>query len=1068
MSHTPVHLHVHSGFSFMDGASMVEELVSQAARYEMPAIALTDHHGIYGAMRLLQACDRQGVKPLIGAEVTMEDGFHLTLLCETAEGYSNLCRLLSQAHLNHPRGSPRVSLQCLHQHAQGMIALTGCRLGKLTYLLRARRYAQAEEWLRTLTGIFGRANLFIECQHTLKPGDAWITARQRELAQHLGLPVVATANVHYATAQSFPAHDLLTCARLGITVSQPHPLRPINDCNGIEDALHWCERYHDCAEAWQNTLHIADRCSSDVLPRNQNLFPLFPVASGCTAEAVLMHLVREGAIRRYTEITPLLRRRLKKELRVICTLGYADYFLAVWELVRFAQERGIRYSARGSVSDSAVAYCLGISEIDPVKRGLPFERFLSLERSQKPDIDIDFDATRREEVFQYVQQRYGAAHVAMVGTFSTYRARSAVRLVGKALGLPEEVVDRLAKRIPPFCYADDLERSFAKAPELRQSAFSPQQIELYLQLCARIANLPHHLGTHLGGILISRKPVEEAVPVQMSPMGRRVVQWDKDDVEVAGFIKLDLLSLKMLSAVQQAEEQIQRAQPGFHVRDIPYDDQDTFEMIRSGETVGAFQIESPAQRSLHTRLHSQCQMDIDVSVALIRPGPIQGDMVSPFVHRRNGEEPVTYLHPDLEPILRHTCGVPVFQEQIILIATRLAGFTPGEADQLRKTMTHNRSRQEMESLGKLFVERAVQRGYSPQLAMQVYEWIYGFAGYGFCEAHAASFGDIAYKTAYLLRHYPAQFYAALLSCQPMGYYPPNTLALQARLRGIRLLPPDVNRSQTACTVEKGAIRLGWCRVRGMRCDEIESLLQAREERPFESLADVCRRTTLQQDTLERMVLCGTFDGWHPNRRRLLIELNHCIANRRACGSLFPADWLQNPLVDTPDFTPWEKFWYEWEILGLSIDCHIMSHLRDHLQQQGILSSYDLKQQRDGTWVSTAGLVVCPHRPPTRSGRRVLFACLEDEFGLTDVVLFEQAYQSYGHWMLTQPLVIVEGRIQHRGQGTSLIVYRVAPYHPPATDDRHPLSQMHSPFQHTSPVTGSVTLRTGIWGESPKS
>lgn len=1026
---TPVHLHVHSGFSFMDGSSSVEELVSQAAGCEMPAIALTDHHGVYGAMRLLQACHRLGIKPLIGAEVTLEDGSHLTLLCETAEGYSNLCRLLTRAHLGHPRGSPCVSLRELQQYAQGIIALTGCRLGRLTYLLRAQHHSQAEEWLTTLRDIFGRQNLFVELQHTLKPGDAWITNRQRELAQHLHLPVVATANVHYATPDSFPAHDLLTCARLGITLLEAHPLRPINDCNCIREALHWKQRYRDCPEAWQNTLHIAERCAADLLPCGRNLFPLFPTGSAQTAESILKELIRDGARRRYPQITLSLRRRLRYETAVICKLGYTDYFLAVWDLIRFAREHRIRYSARGSVSDSAVAYCLGISDIDPVRRGLPFERFLSLERSQKPDIDIDFDASRREEVFHYVQRRYGEEHVAMVGTFSTYRARSAVRLVGKALGLPEEMVDRLAKRIPPFCYADDLERAFTRAPELRESGFSPQQIERYLQLCARIANLPHHTGTHLGGILISREPVETIVPVQRSPMGRRVVQWDKDDVEVAGFIKLDLLSLRMLSAVQQAEEHIQLLQPEFRVGDIPYDDPATFEMIRQGETVGAFQIESPAQRNLHVRLDSQCQMDIDVSVALIRPGPIRGDMVSPFVSRRNGEEGITYLHPDLEPILRHTCGVPVFQEQIILIATRLAGFTPGEADQLRKTMTHNRSRQQMEALGKLFVERAVQRGYSPQLAMQVYEWIYGFAGYGFCEAHAASFGDIAYKTAYMLRHYPAQFYAALLSHQPMGYYPPNTLALQARLRGIRLLPPDVNHSQYSCTVEDGAIRLGWCRVRGMRGEEIESLLRARAERPFVSLTDLCQRTLLQRDTLEQMILCGAFDRWNPNRRQMLLELHHALMARHAYHSLFPADTIYYQTSDVEDFTPWEKFLAEWEVLGLTINCHIMSHLRDQLSGQGILSSYELKTLRDGAWVSTAGLVVCPHRPPTRSGRKVLFACLEDEFGLTDVVLFEQVYQSYGHWMLTQPMVVVEGRVQRRGRGISLIVYGVTPYRP---------------------------------------
>lgn len=1022
-----VHLHVHSGFSFEDGASSVERLVAEAARLEMPALALTDHNGLYGAVRFVDACRRMGVQPLLGAEVDLEDGSHLTLLCETREGYSNLCQLLSLAHLNHPRGLPRVRLEWLDIYAKGLIALTGCRRSRLVHLLRAQRYQEAERWLKCLLHLFGRDGLFVELQDTLKPGDRWITARQIELAEHLALPVVATANVHYASPDAFPAHDLLTCARLDITVHEPHPLRAINDRNNLQDALSWDERYARCSQAVENTLRIAERCSKELLPTEADLFPCFATTEGEGAERMLMRLVREGAYRRYGQITDAVRRRLRYELHVICTLGYADYFLAVWDLIHFAEGQGIRHSARGSVSDCAVAYCLGITDVDPIRRGLPFERFLSIERSQKPDIDVDFDANRREEVFHYVRRRYGEEHVAMVCTFSTYRARSAVRLVGKALGLPPEMVDRLAKRIPWHCYADDIERSFSRAPELRQSGFTPAQIGRLLELCEGIASLPHHIGTHLGGILISRKCIAQVVPVQRSPMGRNVVQWDKDDVEPVGFIKLDLLSLRMLSAVQHAEEQVRRTVPHFRFCDIPYDDPSTFEMIRAGETIGTFQIESPAQRNLHVQLHSQCQMDIDVSVALIRPGPIRGDMVTPFIRRRNGEELVSYLHPDLEPILRHTCGVPVFQEQIILIATKLAGFTPGEADRLRKTMTHNRSKQEMESLGRLFVERAVHRGYSARLAEQVYQWIYSFAGYGFCEAHAASFGDIAYKTAFMLRYYPAEFLAALLSHQPMGYYPPNTLALEARRRGIRLLLPEVNRSGIACTVEGDAIRIGFCRVHGMSRTEMESVIESRRQRPFTSLADLCARTNLRRDTLENLILCGVFDEWHPNRRRWLIELSQALSVRDACRQLFHPDDLPPTPTDLPDLTPWEKFLQEWRILGISVDCHVMSHLREAFTCAGVMDSARFTQQRDGAGVCVGGLVVCPHRPPTRSGRRVLFFCLEDEFGLVDVVMFERVYQAYGHWVLTQPLVIVGGRVQRRGQGVNLMAEWAMPW-----------------------------------------
>ncbi len=1015
-----IHLHVHSGFSFEDGANQPEELAAEAARLDMSALALTDRDALYGAVRFQDACSRVGIQAIHGAVLTMHDGMDLLLLCETPEGYRNLSRILAKAHLQNPRNEPHTRMPWLRLHHEGLICLTGSRQSRLVYLVRAQRYSEAKNWLDELRTVFGAQNLYIQLERCFRPGDAWITARLMELADHMGLPVVASADVRYATPKQFPAHDILLCAKLDISVAQPHPLRGINTCNSLQHALDWPQLFEDRPDAVQNTLLLAQRCTYNTLPQDHNLFPRFPVKEGETPEGVLKLLVRQGAKRRFKQITPEARKRLTHELQIICQLGYADYFLAVWDLGRFADDQSIRHTGRGSAADSAVAYCLNLTSVDSIRRGLPFERFLSMERSQKPDIDIDFDSERREEVFRYVREKYGEEHVGMVCTFQTFRARSAIRLVGQSLGISAQMVDYFAKHIPWMCHADALDRAFDKAPELLHSGLSRQQLTLWVYLCAQISGLPHHFSTHLGGIVISRVPVCDISPMQMSPMDRRVLQFDKDDVERIGFIKLDLLSLKTLHAVEEAEGQIMEIDPGFRVTEIPYDDPEVYKMIRAGETIGAFQIESPAQRSLHVRLNSDHQNDLDVSVALIRPGPIGGNMVEPFVNRRNGVEQVAYLHPDLEPILRHTCGVPVFQEQIIMIATVMAGFTPGESDHLRKTMTHNRSQLAMEEIGTRFVSNSMQRGYTQELAQMVFEWIFGFAGYGFCEAHAASFGDTAYKTAWMLHYHPGEYMAAILSSQPMGYYPVNTIAQEARRRGVQLVQPDINLSKVACKCHNNRIRLGFCRIGGMRRAEMDAI---EEGQPFTDLEDLCRRAEVKRDSLESLAMCGAFDSWHRNRRMWLSRIPEAIASVNDGGLVSPRSETDRSVAN---FSPWEQFMLEWQLMGLTVNCHVMTHLRERMYRLGFYSSADLKQVPNGMRVSVAGLVTCPHRPPTRSGRRVMFFGLEDEFGQIECALFEPAYQTCGHQVLRVPVLAAEGTLVQKGRGRSIIVDAVWP------------------------------------------
>jgi error-prone DNA polymerase len=519
---------------------------------------------------------------------------------------------------------------------------------------------------------------------------------------------------------------------------------------------------------------------------------------------------------------------LRHELEIIHQLGFSDYFLIVWDVAEHARSEGIRFAGRGSAADSAVAYCLGLTEVDSIRRGLLFERFLSLERAQKPD--IDFDARYRDDVTQYVYKKYGADRVATVCTFNTYHARSAVRDLGKAMGFPAEEIDRLAKVLPGFFRTGSLEEALEATPALRECGLPLDPFRLLVHLCQKVAGRPRFIGTPLGGVVISGPPLTQVTPLQTAAKGVAIGPFDKNDIEELGLIKLDLLSLRTLSAVQDSLETLDRQGAPLDYSRIPTEDADTFERLQAGETVGVFQLESPAQRALQARLGADRFEDIVASVALIRPGPIEGNMVEPFIARRKGEAPVEYLHPALKPILEKTYGVVLYQEQVIAIATAIAGFTPGESDKLRRVMTHARSRSDMQEIGEEFVRKAVGRGTCPAVAEQVFSYIRGYAGYGFCEARAAAFGDTAYRTAYLMRHHPAAFLAAILSNQPMGYYPSDTLCLEARRRGIGILPPDLNRSGRNFQVEDGAIRVSLRQVRGMKRAALDALLLARRER----------------------------------------------------------------------------------------------------------------------------------------------------------------------------------------------------------------------------------------------
>jgi len=1019
-----VHLHVHSPFSFLDGGSSIENLISRAAQLQMPAIAITDHNTLSGAVKFNKAARQAGIKAIVGTEITTQDGSHLTLLARNSRGYSSLCRLLSAAHLSNPRHEPQTEWNEL-KNIDNVIVLSGCRRGEISALILNNQIDAAYQRVLYYHKIFGQENFYIELQDTLLPGNRRLNHYLLQIAQQTGVEAVAANNVHYACHEDFIIHDLLTCVRIMGKVSDIHPQRPLNGENYLKSAQQMQELFSFYPRAVQNTLRISEQCEP-VLNDQQLHFPGWENSDQDPA-ALLRKITFDGAYQRYGRISRAVRERLDYELSIIIQMGFASYFLLVWDLVRYARSQGIRYAGRGSAADSLVSYCLFICEVDALERGLLFERFMSPERSQLPDIDIDFEARCRDKVIDYIYKKYGSERVARVATYNTFMARSAIRDIGKALDMDPEEIGAIAKQLP-HAYADSIRHIISRLPELRNSPLHQERFKLLLDVCENIAGFPRFLGTHLGGVVISDCPLQMLTPLQRSALGPVICQFDKDDVEELGLVKLDLLSLRTLSAVSDACSYINRNNQEFDYDSIPANDPATYNMIAHGETIGVFQLESPAQRALQMQLGASQMEDIIASVALIRPGPIKGNMVEPYIKRRQGAEPVTYLHPRLEPILKKTYGVVLFQEQVIEIATSIAGFTPGEADQLRRVMTHARSRQLMEEIGRNFVQKSIQNGIEQQVAEEIFNCMVGYASYGFCEAHAAAFANTSYKTAYLAQHYPAEYFAAILNHQPMGYYPPNIICTEARRRGVTIRGVDVNKSDVFFKVEEtDCIRVGFKQVKGLDRQVQTAIVESRLEcGPFECLLDFVKRTKVEIDMLENLIKCGALDTLNSNRRQALTAVPDLLAASSLSheSSIFATDIIT--YLNIADVSDWQKTYWERSILGLDVGPHFMARLRDKLNRLKILSSRQIAQAKDGAAVQVSGLLFRPHRPPTRSGKITVFLSLEDEFGLTDVTMFENVYMKYGQYIFApqQGPLLIKGRVNKRGQGTTVIAQQI--------------------------------------------
>jgi len=988
-----VELHNHSNFSLLDGADHPEILVQRAAELEMSALALTDHDNLYGAVKFMQAAREAGIRPIFGAELTLAGGYHLTLLVENEDGWHNLCYLISAAQRAKPKGQAELPDQELIGCTNGLIALSGCQHGEVATLLRQGERRQAVEAARRYRDLFGPERFWIELQRHYLSGDNILVPRLAGLASYVGLGCVTTNNVHYARPERSRLQEVLVCIKHLTTLDAAAHLLRGNSEFYLKSAAEMTTLFPDYPEALANAGRVAERCHFELQYGLQDL-PPFPTPGGMSDLAYLRRLCEQALYKKYPDAVAQAREQLNHELVIIQKAGLANYFLIVADMVRFARNQGIRCQGRGSAANSIVAYLLDISPVDPLAHALVFERFLSDERRAVPDVDLDFESERREEVIQYIYQTYGPTYVAMACTYVTFRARSAVRDVGKALGLPPNIIAAAAHTLD------------SQQPPATLEPTDQAPLQLLLDLSRQIEDYPRHLGIHSGGMVITGRPLMSRVPTEPATMeGRVVVQWDKEALEEVGLVKIDVLGLRMLSAITEAAELVAAATgEAPDLDNLSFNDPQVYRMIAQADTLGVFQVESRAQAQMLPKLKPRTFNDLIVAISLIRPGPVQGNMVQPFLKRRLGLEPVTYLHPLLEPALKETLGIILFQEHVLKIARDLAGFTAGQGEQLRRALGAKRAEEAIQRFRDDFLAGAGKKGVPFAIAEQVFEQLTAFGGYSFAKSHAASFAVIVYQSAWLKQYHFEAFYAALLNTHP-GFWPPAILVNEVQRRGGKVLGVDIHKSEAKCTLEGKAIRLGLNYVKGLGEVHIKCILARRQERPFTDLGDFCRRTRIGRRVVENLILAGAMDEWGLPRRQLVWQLGALFYQEDGLDLQFADDGLS-----LPPMSEVEQMLAEQEIMGVSTGPQIMSFYRDWLTANGILGSSQLAACGNGQRVRVAGLLVVHQAPPT--AKNFHFLTLEDEEGMINVIVRPQVYKRFRQVIRTAHLLMVAGIAQN--------------------------------------------------------
>ncbi|NOZ78329.1 MAG: DNA polymerase III subunit alpha [Acidobacteria bacterium] len=1050
-------LHALSAFSFLEGASPPEDLAHRAAELGICAVALTDRNGVYAAPRFFRAAREAGIKPLVGAEITISDlpadphtspapqptGSlpRLTLLAASRTGYRNLCRLLTAAARGRPKGQARASWQQVAAHAAGLVCLTGGDEGPVVRTLLHHGPLAARDLLERLAASF-RGRLYVELQRHGVRDEEHRNRALMELARRLRLPVVATNGVRYAASDDRELADVLACIRHGVSLDSAGRLLDRTRERRLKSGEEMTRLFADFPHAIHAAAELADRLQFTLDDLGYS-FPDYPVPPGETQASFLRAVTWREARTRFRPLTVRARAQLAQELDLIEKLDLAGYFLIVWDIVAFCRREGILAQGRGSAANSAVCYALSITAIDPVKMDLLFERFLSEERGEWPDIDLDLPSgAQREKVIQYVFRRYGPHGAAMTANVITYRGRSAARDVGKALGLSLDQAGRIARRFGRHAASEFRDGTRAMDDELRAAGLDPASppARHFSRLWWKIQHLPRHLGQHSGGMVLAAGRLDEIVPLEPAAMeNRTVIGWDKDDIADLGIIKVDLLGLGMLAVLEEAIPLI-RSHEGVEIdlAHLPPDDPATYEMIRAADTVGVFQIESRAQMASLPRNAPRCFYDLVVQVAIIRPGPIAGNMTNPYLERRQGRQPVTYPHPSLEPILERTLGVPLFQEQLLRIAMTAAGFSGGEAEELRRAMGFKRSTERMRAIEARLRRGMTRRGITGKAQEEIVTAITSFALYGFPESHAASFALIVYASAYLKRHHPAAFVTALLNAWPMGFYHPATVVKDAQRHGIEVRPADVQRSGWRCRLEDGAVRIGLRYVKGLRQATGERIEHERENGPFAGIADLAERCRLGGDELDLLAHVGALASLDPGNPKL--------TRRQALWRAAEVASRPGPLLERlptgsdsplPEMSAFEETVADYAGLHLTTGPHLLSHFRPALDAAGVTPIAALARLPDGRSVRAAGAVIVRQRPGTAGG--VVFITIEDETGMVQAIIRPELFRRQRSVIVANPALIVEGTLQKRAGDVSIRARRFSVLPAPAVTTSHDFS-----------------------------
>lgn len=998
-------------------------MVTAAAEAGIGALALTDRNGVYGSVRAHHAAKEVGIKAIVGAEITMEDGSALSVLVQTRTGYHNLCQLLTRAHLRARKGEMQVTWDELPDFSDGLIALSGDEEGPLAQAWMQRGKTGLEyTWSQLARAFPPEARRLSIQRHHLRGDSRWQNALC-DLSEKTDTPLVASNAPLYARPEGRRIQDVFTCLRNHTHLDAAGQLLSSNRERYLKPLSTMRTLFADLPEAIAETGRVADLIEFSL----ENLdyrFPDFPVPCGETEDSFLHKMSWFGAQQRYISLTPAIRQQLERELNLIQKLGFSGYFLIVWDIVNYCRGQGIMVQGRGSAANSVVCYALGITPVDPIAQELLFERFLSEGRRSWPDIDLDLPSgDRREQVIQHVYQRYGERGAAMTANVITYRGRSAIREIGKALNFPEDLINRFSDLFSrgDFPHTLQFHEQMMQAGIPADHPRGPILLALYKQ----IYGLPRHLGQHSGGMIICQDRLDRAMPLENASMpGRVVAQWDKDDCEDMGIVKVDLLGLGMMAVLQDTFELLQHRGHALDVANIPQNDPKTYELLNAADTVGVFQVESRAQMATLPRLKPKCFYDLVVEVAIIRPGPIAGNLAHPYIERRLQRQDPEYIHPDVEPILKRTLGVPLFQEQVLKMAMVLADFSGSEAEELRRAMSFHRSEERMQRVQVKLRAALEAKAHHPEVIEKVVSAISSFALYGFPESHAISFAMLAYASAYLKAHHPAAFYTGVLNNQPMGFYSPATLIQDAKRRGLHFLPPCVVNSQELNEmIDDTTVRLGLRLIKGVSLLGIRQLIEIRKAMPFHDLNDFRRRTDFDLDERRALASSGALAALSTHRRDALWKLQDHWKSDELFAAEDAASYDSGPESSLPKMSYPERISADFAHTGVTTGRHPMALLRPHLPSH-FYRAADLRLLPHDKTLTVAGVVICRQRPGT--GKGVVFLSLEDETGIANIIVYPRMFETHRAVIVREPYIRVLGRLQHQDGVIHVKAWKICP------------------------------------------